>query len=177
MIKLGINIFKNDIIFPKKSFSMIFNDFWTLQNLTSFLDFQMHGPFFCLFSLSRIHYEICLKVNWPYITCYSKWLGSLTLIPALMNKHIPSKMLDVITYPFPNFNGSTAEVWEWISNFIPHFIMDAIIHPWQSIHCSMRGPRRNLWCFCFFANCMCSGYNSNTRLGAQTEMWIEWIIS
>ena len=26
------------------------------------------------------------------------------------------------TYPFPNFNGATVEVWEWISNFIPHFI-------------------------------------------------------
>ena len=24
-----------------------------------------------------------------------------------------------ITYPFPNFNGCTVEVWEWISNFIP----------------------------------------------------------
>ena len=27
-----------------------------------------------------------------------------------------------VTYPFPNFNG-TVEVWEWISNFIPHIIM------------------------------------------------------
>ena len=26
-----------------------------------------------------------------------------------------------ITYPFPNFNGTTVEVWEWISNFIPYF--------------------------------------------------------
>ena len=34
-----------------------------------------------------------------------------------------------ITYPFPNFNGSTVEVWEWISNFITHFIMDVITYP------------------------------------------------
>ena len=27
---------------------------------------------------------------------------------------------DYITYPFPNFNGCTVEVWEWTSNFIPH---------------------------------------------------------
>ena len=27
-----------------------------------------------------------------------------------------------ITYPFPNFNGSTIEVWEWISNSSPAFI-------------------------------------------------------
>ena len=30
---------------------------------------------------------------------------------------------------FPKLNGATIEVWEWISNFIPHFIMDVIIHP------------------------------------------------
>ena len=29
-----------------------------------------------------------------------------------------------ITSPFQNFNGCTAEVWEWIKNFIPHFTMD-----------------------------------------------------
>ena len=34
------------------------------------------------------------------------------------------KVWDEITYPFPNFNGCTVEVWEWISNFIPHFMMD-----------------------------------------------------
>ena len=34
-----------------------------------------------------------------------------------------------ITYPFPNFNGATVEVWEWISNFNPHLIMDVITYP------------------------------------------------
>ena len=33
-------------------------------------------------------------------------------------------MWDEITYPFPNFNGSTIEVWKWISNSISHFIVD-----------------------------------------------------
>ena len=28
-----------------------------------------------------------------------------------------------MTCPFPNFNVCTAEVWEWISNFIPRFIV------------------------------------------------------
>ena len=36
---------------------------------------------------------------------------------------------DEISYPFPNFNGSTVEVWEWISNFIPHFIVHVITYP------------------------------------------------
>ena len=44
-----------------------------------------------------------------------------------MSNHMPSKVWDGIIYPFPNFNGGTVEVWEWISNFIPHFIMDVII--------------------------------------------------
>ena len=39
-------------------------------------------------------------------------------------------MWDGITYPFPNFNGATVEVWEWISNIIPHFLMDVIACPW-----------------------------------------------
>ena len=27
---------------------------------------------------------------------------------------MPSKVRDEITYPFPNFDGHTIEVWEWI---------------------------------------------------------------
>ena len=34
-----------------------------------------------------------------------------------------------ITYPFPNFSGATVEVWEWISNFISHLMMDVITYP------------------------------------------------
>ena len=29
---------------------------------------------------------------------------------------------------FPNFNSCSIEVWEWISNFIPHFIMNVITY-------------------------------------------------
>ena len=38
-------------------------------------------------------------------------------------------MWDEITYPFLNFNGCTVEVQEWISNFIPHFIIGVITYP------------------------------------------------
>ena len=37
-------------------------------------------------------------------------------------------MWDGITYPFPNINSATIEVWEWISNFIPHIVMDVITY-------------------------------------------------
>ena len=40
-----------------------------------------------------------------------------------------SKIWDEITYPFLNFNGAIIEVWEWVGNFIPHFIMDVIVYP------------------------------------------------
>ena len=52
----------------------------------------------------------------------------LTLTPAWISNHIHYKMWDEITYPFPNFNSCTVEVWEWISNFIPHFIRHVITY-------------------------------------------------
>ena len=50
---------------------------------------------------------------------------------------MPSKVWDKITYPFPNFNGATLEVWEWVSNFIPHFIMGLITYPCWDLSWSM----------------------------------------
>ena len=40
-----------------------------------------------------------------------------------------SKVWNKVTYPFPNFNGSTVEVWEWMSNFILHIIIDVTTYP------------------------------------------------
>ena len=56
-------------------------------------------------------------------------LGQHCRIPAWVNNHISSKVWDEIAYPFPNFNGSIVEVQEWISNFIPHFMLDVITYP------------------------------------------------
>ena len=56
----------------------------------------------------------------------------LTWIPAWISKHMPSKVLDEIIYPFPNSQTSMAvaiKVWEWINNFISHIITDVIIYP------------------------------------------------
>ena len=41
---------------------------------------------------------------------------------------MPSYVWDEFTYPFTNFNGANAEVWEWISHFIPHLVMDVITY-------------------------------------------------
>ena len=40
----------------------------------------------------------------------------LSLIPAWISNHVPNKVWDEITYPFPNINGATVEVWEWMNN-------------------------------------------------------------
>ena len=56
------------------------------------------------------------------------YLYGLTLIPTWVSDHIYSKVCEEITYPFPNFNGVTVEVWERINDFIPHFIIDTITY-------------------------------------------------
>ena len=47
-----------------------------------------------------------------------------TLIPVWVSNYVPSKVWDEITNQFLNFNGATIEVWEWMSNFNAHFLMD-----------------------------------------------------
>ena len=63
-------------------------------------------------------------------------LGHETMVSAVclslflwISIHMSSKVYDEITYQFLNFNGCTIDVYEWISNFIPYFIMDVITYP------------------------------------------------
>ena len=48
------------------------------------------------------------------------YLGFLLI--AWISNYIHYKLWDEITYPFPNVNGCTVEVLEWINDFILHFI-------------------------------------------------------
>ena len=48
---------------------------------------------------------------------------------------MPSTVWDEITYPFPNFNGCTVEVWEWMCNIILYFIIDVItVYPVAGVY-------------------------------------------
>ena len=88
--------------------------------------------FYLVWYLSGPHY-------WPWI--YNIIVGlvpndlrlfllyGLTLIPAQISNHMPDKVCDEITHLFPNFNGCTVEVWEWISNFITYYRKDVITYP------------------------------------------------
>ena len=62
--------------------------------------------------------------KWKYLFFF--FLGPLLLswfnLHPNMDNHMSCKVWDEITYPVPNFNGCTVEVWKWISNFISHFI-------------------------------------------------------
>ena len=45
---------------------------------------------------------------------------------------MPSKVWDQITYQFADLNGAAIEVWEWINNFIPYFLMGLIT--WSTLN-------------------------------------------
>ena len=53
---------------------------------------------------------------------------------------MPSKVWDEITYPFPNINGCTVEVWERIDDLISHVMDYSSIIRFKSIHVSKGGP-------------------------------------
>ena len=71
----------------------------------------------------RLNASVIPKMSWDHLYSHG-----LTLIPAWISNYMPSKMWDEITYPFPNFNGATVEVWERKSNLIPHYIIEAITY-------------------------------------------------
>ena len=70
-------------------------------------------------------------------TTWGVWLAAsgpltrykLTLIQRWISNCIHYKVWDKITYPFPNSNVCTVEVWEWLCNIIPHFIGYVITNP------------------------------------------------
>ena len=59
-------------------------------------------------------------IHWsPVNSRFATWLSN----------HLPCQLWDENTYPFPNFNDCIVEVWEWISYFLQHFIMNASTYP------------------------------------------------
>ena len=59
-------------------------------------------------------------------------------------------MCDEITYPFPNINAATVEVWKWINNFFLHFT-----GMWLLIHARMK-------------------LNHVSKGSQQAMLWLEW---
>ena len=53
----------------------------------------------------------------------------LSLIKAQISNYNHYNVWDEITFTFPNFNGETVEVWELISNIVPHCTGRVITYP------------------------------------------------
>ena len=98
------------------------------DDLYSFLSYlyQCNKMFLCNRCFSRLYTRLLWCHRWKRLRSDNIYdcnrCSGLTWIPSWISNHMPSKVWDEITYPVPNFN----EVWEWISNFIPHIIMDVI---------------------------------------------------
>ena len=55
----------------------------------------------------------------------------LTLIPPGISNHMACEVWNYLW--IPNFNGSTVELWEWVTNFNPQIIVNVITYPcWDS---------------------------------------------
>ena len=94
------------------------------------------------------------------------------LISAWISNHMHDKVWDEITSPFPNFNGVTVEVWEWRSNFVPHFTQ------WECDYLSMLGLKlvrvsKTPWCMSTW--CMSTWCMSTLRC-VNVIKWM-WLIS
>ena len=96
------------------------------------------GTHFCatlieilLFSFKKMRLKVSSAKRRPFC------LGLNVLKPVWISNHLPSNVWDEIIYPYPNLNGATVEVWEWMSYFISHFVMDGL----KLNHVSKKGPR------------------------------------
>ena len=76
-------------------------------------------------SLGCIIYFLLQQTHCPNRDPFYK--HELTLIPGCVNNSVSSKVRDKSAYPLSNFKDYTVEIWEWISDFISHLIMDVII--------------------------------------------------
>ena len=117
------------------NFQTDFNDWWLrhhLWNCTNMNVTGLHWPSFNIGSGNGLVPSGNKPLPEPMLAmtqiscCHMASLGhnELSLIPAWISNHMPSKVCDRITYPFPNFNSCTIEVLEWMNNFIPHISVD-----------------------------------------------------
>ena len=92
---------------------------------------QHHCRWPCAKSRERLQVSNCTKSATILSFSRTRWskMDSVTSIRTWINNHIDWQMWDVITYPFPNTVGCTVEIWEWVSNFIPHLIRHVNIYP------------------------------------------------
>ena len=98
-------------------------------------------------SIKNLRWQTC-QLKWfmvihkkarEYVAWWTQYHGTLTcgvtLFPAWISNPMPCKVWNEIIYPgaSPNFNGTTVEVWKWVSNFTPYFTMDVSTYPYNNV--------------------------------------------
>ena len=90
----------------------------------------MHKVHQFMFASGWIALHICGLCHKDYVcVAFSVSICSKQTTRARISNYTYHKMWNGITYPFPNINGATVEVWKWISNFIPQFSGHVITYP------------------------------------------------
>ena len=109
---------------------------WQHQVITlsdkDLLSVGMHKRNYSVIKIPITWFPIVFMSQYINAMPYDNGLGSLLrhgliLIPTWISNHMPDEIWDAITYPFPNLNGAAVDVLEWISNFIPHLIVDVML--------------------------------------------------
>ena len=114
------NLFNKKHTLQKRCFAILILTVWRQLSRTN-----VWKQWYCwLLLLGSVWFQWCLS---NHLSTFSTMTMLVTLGPlykygflilAWICNHMPCKVWDEITYPFPNFNSCTVEVWEWISNFI-----------------------------------------------------------
>ena len=105
-------------------------DMTDLSLIVGLLYLEPDSQAFIILDKKRRHTSNTLELGPPLLMWFN-------FNPSRNIYHKPSEVWYEITYPFPNFNGATFEVWERISNFTPFFTPMLGLN---SIHGSKRGP-------------------------------------
>ena len=101
----------------------------------------------------------------------------LTFIPTWISDHRPNRVWGEIMYPLSNFNVVTVEVWEWISNFIAHFMMDVITHPcwdWSLFMLKAKDPKVLWHTRKAYSSCATKEYNIS-QLFVYVHIYIKYM--
>ena len=103
--------------------------------------------------MTRYHLQGCNDCAHLWAMGRLLWISCRNLIVfkqyplTWISDYIHYKVWGEITYSFPNFNGCTVEVWEWISDFTPHFIKDVITYSCWEWSESMSVKRNPCWAY------------------------------
>ena len=102
--------------------------------------------------------------------------GWLIFVTAWMSNYILNIVWGKITYPFPNFNGKTVKLWEWINNLILHFTGHINTYPcWDLIKSTfVKWPQWFILIFILTQSFQCCERNKSKFKTLFSQNWNCW---